>query len=216
MVGCKIRRRSVTSAGAHPGIQLSQVNPDGRVRLRLGSPGPDQRLLFLGHLDLRLIHGALEHSTNSKALIKTRSGVTTSTLPRCGPWWTIAGSWGARESRPSAPEDRVAAGLDVVEQRLDVLGRALALVLVELQVPVAPVDRPLAGGWCSAAGQSGTSCARRHRPRAGAPRRCRRSGRQRRPPPSARATGAPAPGREPTYGCGAGRSPEASRQTSSK
>ena len=46
---------------------------------------------------------------------------------------------------PSAGEERVAAGLDVVEQRLNVLGRAFALVLVELQVPVAPGGRLLAG-----------------------------------------------------------------------
>src|SRR4051794_24175937 len=47
-------------------------------------------------------------------------------------------------SRSLTPEDRVAALRDVVEERLDVLGRALALVLVELQVAIAPVDRPLA------------------------------------------------------------------------
>ena len=37
---------------------------------------------------------------------------------------------------------RVTTRPDVVEERLDVLRRALALVLVKLEVAVAPVDRP--------------------------------------------------------------------------
>jgi hypothetical protein len=49
------------------------------------------------------------------------------------------------ETTHSPPEDRVAAVRDVVQQRLGVLGRALALVLVELQAPIASVDRPRAG-----------------------------------------------------------------------
>lgn len=46
------------------------------------------------------------------------------------------------EGRHSAPEDWVAAVLDVVEECLDVLARALPLVLVEPDVAIAPIDRP--------------------------------------------------------------------------
>jgi hypothetical protein len=37
-------------------------------------------------------------------------------------------------------EDRVAAILDVIQEGLDAIGRALALVLVELEISIAPVD----------------------------------------------------------------------------
>jgi hypothetical protein len=56
-------------------IRGSTGQSDGWVRLKRGSPGPDQRLLFLGYLDLGLIHGALEYSTNSKRSSRFRASM---------------------------------------------------------------------------------------------------------------------------------------------